>query len=92
MVVGNWSIPGQLIDQLLTAVVVVNCPPFKGALTACRPHNGHSPLQFDRRGERRLTKPPAEAPLTLALIVTVFARMRGQGGTLAALPLAYHSA
>jgi len=36
-----WSIgqfAGQLIDQFPMAVVVVNCPPFKGALTACHPH------------------------------------------------------
>ena len=29
-VVVNWSIPGQLIDQLPMAVVVVNCPPLRG--------------------------------------------------------------
>ena len=40
----NWSIHGQLIDQLPMAVVVVNCPPFKGALTACHPHQRLSPL------------------------------------------------
>jgi hypothetical protein len=28
----NWSIRGQLIDQFYTAVVVVNGPPFKGAI------------------------------------------------------------
>jgi hypothetical protein len=39
----NWSIPGQLIGQLPAAVVVVNCPPFRGALTACRPHHLHWP-------------------------------------------------
>ena len=33
---GNWSIPDQLIDQFPAAVVVVNCPPFRGALMTCR--------------------------------------------------------
>jgi hypothetical protein len=33
---GQWW--GQLIDQFPMAAVVVNCPPFKGALTACHPH------------------------------------------------------
>jgi hypothetical protein len=30
--------PGQLIDQFPMAAVVVNCPPFRGAMTACHPH------------------------------------------------------
>jgi hypothetical protein len=33
---GQWW--GQLIDQFPMAAVVVNCPPFKGALTACHPY------------------------------------------------------
>ena len=37
-VVVNWSIAGQLIGQFPAAVVVVNWPPFRGPLTACRPH------------------------------------------------------
>ena len=49
MMVVNWSIPVQLIDQLPMAVVVVNCPPFKGALTACHPqqriHHRAAPSQ-----------------------------------------------
>ena len=38
----NWSIAGQWIDQLPTAVVVVNGPPFRGPLTTCRPRNHQS--------------------------------------------------
>jgi len=38
----NWSIHGQLIDQFPAAVVVVNWPPFRGPLTACR-HGPHCP-------------------------------------------------
>jgi hypothetical protein len=30
----NWSISGHLIDELLQAGVVVNCPPFRGQMTA----------------------------------------------------------
>jgi hypothetical protein len=41
-VVVNWSIHGQLIGQFPAAVVVVNWPPFRGPLTACR-HRPHSP-------------------------------------------------
>ena len=39
----NWSIPGQLIDQFPAAVVVVNWPPFRGPLTACRHRHPHWP-------------------------------------------------
>lgn len=35
----NWSILGQLIDQLPAAVVVVN----RGPLITCRPHHLHWP-------------------------------------------------
>jgi hypothetical protein len=38
----NWSIAGQLINQFPAAVVVVNWPPFRGPLTACR-HRSHWP-------------------------------------------------
>jgi hypothetical protein len=34
----NGSMTGLMIDQFPMAAVVVNCPPFKGALTACHPH------------------------------------------------------
>ena len=34
----NCSIPVQLIDQLPMAVVVINCPPLRGQLIACHPH------------------------------------------------------
>ena len=34
----NRSIPVQLIDQFRMAAVVVNCPPFRGQMTACHPH------------------------------------------------------
>jgi hypothetical protein len=33
---GQWG--GKCIDQFPMAVVVVNCPPLWGALTACHPH------------------------------------------------------
>jgi hypothetical protein len=45
----NWSILGQLIDQLPAAVVVVNGPPFRGPLITCRhrlpvlPHTASPP-------------------------------------------------
>ena len=39
----NWSIHGQLIDQFPAAVVVVNWPPFRGPLTACRHRHPHWP-------------------------------------------------
>jgi hypothetical protein len=39
----NWSMPGQLIDQFPAAVVVVNGPPFRGPLTACRHRHPHWP-------------------------------------------------
>jgi hypothetical protein len=32
----NWAMSGELIDQFPAAVVVVNCPPFRGALITCR--------------------------------------------------------
>jgi hypothetical protein len=34
----NGQFLGQLNDQFPMAAVVVNCPPFRGALTACHPH------------------------------------------------------
>ena len=34
----NRSMTRSMIDQLPMAAVVVNCPPFRGALTACHPH------------------------------------------------------
>jgi hypothetical protein len=42
-VVVNWSIAGQLINQFPAAVVVVNWPPFRGPLTACRHRHPHWP-------------------------------------------------
>jgi hypothetical protein len=39
----NWLIAGQLIDQFPAAVVVVNWPPFRGPLTACRHRHPHWP-------------------------------------------------
>ena len=33
----NWSIPGQLIDQFPAAVVVINCPPFRGTIDRLPP-------------------------------------------------------
>jgi hypothetical protein len=45
----NWSIPGQLIDQFPTAVVVVNGPPFRGPLITCHPHPSYSPPGMQRR-------------------------------------------
>jgi hypothetical protein len=39
----NWSIPGQLIDQIPAAVVVVNGPPLRGPLITCRPTRRQSP-------------------------------------------------
>jgi hypothetical protein len=48
--------PGQLIDQLLMAAVVVNAPPYKGALTACHPHHRidqhAAPLLMQRAKDR----------------------------------------
>ena len=37
MLVVNWSIPSQLIDQFPMAVVVINSLPFRGELIACLP-------------------------------------------------------
>jgi hypothetical protein len=36
-IVVNWSINWSIIDQFPRQAVVVNCPPFMGALTACPP-------------------------------------------------------
>src|ERR1700722_1552995 len=33
----NWSIPGRLIDQFPAAVVVINCPPFRGTIDRLPP-------------------------------------------------------
>ena len=33
-VVVNWSMGWSIIDQFVRQAVVVNCPPFRGALTA----------------------------------------------------------
>jgi hypothetical protein len=37
----NGSMMRSMIDQFPMAAVVVNCPPFKGALTACHPHRAN---------------------------------------------------
>jgi len=33
----NWSISRQLIDQFPAAVVVINCPPFRGTIDRLPP-------------------------------------------------------
>jgi hypothetical protein len=48
----NCSIPVQLIDEFPTAVVVINCPPLRGQLIACRPHHPHSPHTLPAAGPR----------------------------------------
>jgi hypothetical protein len=39
----NWSIPVQLIDQFPAAVVVINCPPFRGTNDHLPPLPPHWP-------------------------------------------------
>ena len=39
----NWSIAGQLIDQFPAAVVVINCPPFRGTIDRLPPSQPHWP-------------------------------------------------
>jgi hypothetical protein len=51
----NWSIPRQLIDQFPAAVVVINCPPFRGTIDRLPPSQRHWALSLPMRIER----PPA---------------------------------
>ena len=39
----NWSISRQLIDQFPAAVVVINCPPFRGTIDRLPPSQPHWP-------------------------------------------------
>jgi len=56
---GQWR--GKCIDQSPMAVVVVNCPPLWGALTACHLHQRTfaAPLQDEqtRAGTPRVSNP-----------------------------------
>src|ERR1035437_348273 len=57
--------PGQLIDQFPMAAVVVNCPPFRGAMTACHPHQLiHRARQPPCRCRNKPRPAPAGAALT----------------------------
>jgi hypothetical protein len=78
----NWSIPGQFIDQLPAAVVVVNSPPFRGLLITCRPHCLHWP----RHVPTKIARWPA-AVVGYAVLVPAerIARQKRHGSTAAEL-------
>jgi hypothetical protein len=67
----NGQFLGQLNDQFPMAAVVVNCPPFRGALTACHPHQGiHHPRK--RLMPTVMNKPrPTSTRATPAITVPV---------------------
>jgi hypothetical protein len=60
----NWSILGQLIDQLPAAVVVVNGPPFRGPLITRRQHHLHWP----RHMQTKVARWPAAAVVGYAVV------------------------
>lgn len=76
----NWSIPGQSIDQFPAAVVVLNGPPFRGPLIACRPCQLHCPHPLPTPTGRL---PAAVLGYAVAKPLELIARQKRHGSTTA---------